>query len=142
MARAFHAELLIYENNLNIVIKKYSSKAFNGTEIVKEPLIVMIEDLNIPIFHENTMYYLFRKEMSLFNYGLYNDLLQFYSYLMNAEEYRVRLIKIWSGDNKNGYRINERIEYQKEMTDLLKKASGLLPNLKDALFNIHKEPFN
>lgn len=141
VSKAFHTELLNYKDWLSYFIEHYSQKGYDGGNEESGGMTLMLDDINRPIFSQSSIFILFRKEMSTFNFILYCDLLLLYSYFVGAEEVRRKIKRIWVS-NEASQKVLDLLDYQKEILRLLGLALDLLPKIEEELSKIHKENFD
>jgi len=120
ISRGFISELHKYQNNIQSFVDDYS----NG--IATTVNINLLQEMNRPIFDNDSLYYSLRKEMYKFDEGIVDRLLQFYSLLMTAEEERRRLFNLREDFMKKPTHI---IAVQTHMFETLQKANSLTPDL-------------
>jgi hypothetical protein len=131
IARGFISELQKYKDNIQSFFNDYPKEGLTTINLN------LLQEMNRPIFDNDSLYYALRKEMFQFDEKNVEKLLHFYSYLMIAEEDRRRLLNLREDFMKNTMRI---IELQTHMFDTLQQATSLIPDLiKDLTFIIDRK---
>jgi len=78
---------------------------------------VFVDVLQLPLYSEKDLYFVFRKEISSFSKDLSNSIVRLHTYIKNAEEERIKILKR-SGNTEEIY------------TPLLRKAMQAQDELK------------
>jgi len=124
ISKGFLTEIRNYDDWINQIVPRYQ----NNTRS-----FIFDTTLERPIITDNSLYFIFRRELFKFNAKLIDSLLIFYSHLMTAEENRKSALYVFKNNPTD---IGGGSEYQINMVEALKSAKSQIPDTIDQLTGI------